>query len=298
MSARPTVDSYTVSAAAEVAARTYNDIQQDFDSRPPSPLPGSCAHSDNLDFDSEAVRTVQAQAGIAIASASDHLGALLLTLGDPVRDFAAWTCARVVLETSAISLWLQDDKVDVVARVARSCCLRMTENQEQLAFLRSTGGDEDAVRKLETRRQFILETAKERGLHVDRTAKGKFWGFNGQHLPASTQLVAQELGDRWLYRAASGIVHGYSWSALHLSLTVGDSEPRMAKPGGTPPAVWLLLTTAFEGWLRAIHGRYVHFGWDREALVGSMERYWATVGLNRDQRFWHTTTKPATPSGP
>src|SRR6267142_5737106 len=64
------------------------------------------------------VKTALSQANTALAASADHLEALDRLVGEAQYAIAPWTCARGVLEATAIATWLLDSKIDTKERVS------------------------------------------------------------------------------------------------------------------------------------------------------------------------------------
>jgi hypothetical protein len=251
------------------------------------PLPGSQGARELERFSRrEAVETAHSQAGLAVVSAGDHMFALLRTLREPVQSFAPWTIARAVLESSAIAMWLSDVNIDARRRVARSCCIRLADNDEQRAFVRGVNMGSAEVTKLETRRTEIFESIKAGGLHVKRSKKGKFVGIDGERFPGPTQLIAQQLDREWLYRISSGVAHSYAWSSLHVGMRRTAADSSMVTQHLDPTLGWLLLGSAAEAFARGVDHRYRLFGWERANWVAMLEHTWSRIGVDAESRFW------------
>lgn len=52
------------------------------------------------------LKTAYSQGSILLEVAADHLSAFVSTLQEPIQTIAPWTCARSVLETTSLSIWL------------------------------------------------------------------------------------------------------------------------------------------------------------------------------------------------
>ena len=106
------------------------------------PLPGSPAEKEIRSFSRpESVETAFSTASQLLIAANDYLKALDSLVDQKVFSVAPWSCARGMLEASAICTWLFDKSIDPKERVSRSLSLRYASLREQIKMARYDGNN-------------------------------------------------------------------------------------------------------------------------------------------------------------
>jgi hypothetical protein len=153
----------------------------------------------------ESVATAFSQGLVATEAAADHLHALdLLTLAHgPV--LAPWTCARGLLEASAIATWLLNTRIDAVERVGRSMALRYGTLKEQRK-LAEDDGNVTAAAEIDQRIDEVDAIAVQLSYPPVNDKNGRRISI-GRYKPSITDLVDQEFDLKKVYRIFSGVAH-------------------------------------------------------------------------------------------
>ena len=95
------------------------------DGQPSLPSAGSQAESELVSVDGrDIVETAFSQGAMLIEVAADQTVACYKTLSNPAQTVAPWTCARAVMESSALGCWLMDPAIDRRVRMQRSYAFR------------------------------------------------------------------------------------------------------------------------------------------------------------------------------
>ena len=168
------------------------------------PMPGSQAEKELSEFPrSESIGTAYSQGGILIEVAADFTYAVTKTLTEPAETIAPWACARGVLETSAISMWILDTDINAHERVKRSYAFRYEGLDQQKKFAQATRGKvnpQTIIQRINEVEQIGLEL----GFNKVVNKKGKRTGL-GQEMPAITEIVIKMLNKELDYRLLSGM---------------------------------------------------------------------------------------------
>jgi hypothetical protein len=72
----------------------------------------------------EAVANAYSPSAVQLLMGCDQVDALARTLAEPMLTIAPWTCARVIMELTALAGWLVDPKIDAKKRAERSYAVR------------------------------------------------------------------------------------------------------------------------------------------------------------------------------
>ena len=189
------------------------------------PLPNSRAAKELAEFPRpESIGTVYSQGTILIEVAADYAFATAKTLTEPAETIAPWACARGVLETSALSMWLLDTGVDASERVKRSLAFRYDGLDQQKKFMKSAGGrinPQTIVPRIVEIEQIVLSLGFDKVTDIN----GKRIGV-GQKMPSVTEIVIRMLNKEQDYRLLSAMVHAHPW-ALQLYGFIKTDQDQM-----------------------------------------------------------------------
>jgi hypothetical protein len=239
----------------------------------------------------ESVETAFSQAVQAFISATDYLEALdtLVSMGN--FAMAPWSCARGMIEASAISTWLFEMGIGPKERVCRSLSLRYATLREQEKMARYNG-DNNLVQKIRERIESIEKIAIDLGFPVLRDKKGQRIGI-AQIKPNMTTLIEKQFKGENLYRMFSGMAHSDYTSLTALSFIKTDLERRhgalliRAVPTEIQSALVSHAVTIYAkcAWLRTIQ-----FGLDAAKVAILLEELYNELRIadTNNDRFWRT----------
>lgn len=182
----------------------------------------------------ESIGTAYSQALILFEAAADYSMALVKTLTEPAQTIAPWSCARSVLETSALATWLWDTKIDARQRVQRSLAFRHEGLVQQLKFAKASkiGVDKQKIiERLDEVEQIALS------LGFDKIVDKKNYKRIGiaQTMPFVTDIITDMFDKESNYRLLSAMVHGHSWAIQPLSFgKMGESQEIFIGVQGKP----------------------------------------------------------------
>lgn len=239
----------------------------------------------------ESVKTAFFQGMMAVESAADHLEGLdLLVRG---RDFAIapWTCARGLVEASAIATWLLDTKIGVKERVSRSLALRFTALQEQEKMAR-TAGDQKMVAQAQERIGGIEKIAAELGYPILRDRKKRRIGV-AQPKPILTELITNQFGAQNVYRILSGVAHSNYAFLLRLAFVrenTSRSRGVLVKRAIPIELQKGLATKSTEIFTRGAWFQTIQFGYDAAEVAVILEKRFDELNIKNSNtvRFWRT----------
>ncbi len=290
----------------EISPEAYEAIKKSLDSLPAvlRPLfdtykshwePGSLAAKEATSFpDSEAVATAYTQASLAVLVAGDHLAAIDRVLTEPVMTFAPWTALRVVLESSATSLWLLAKGISAKERVTRSMALRYQHLLDARTFWREASEKDSrnqekvraGVQDLAQQLLKIEKTAKVRNIKLKYDDKGRVKGV-GNGVPDFVVLIEKSLGERQMYRLLSGLAHGRTWAQLALSLRSVEGVKAVTQHLEPLNAI-LAMVDAIIWFSRAVWAYFDLTGRDLGSLKKVLEQQYDQAHLKAETRFWRT----------
>lgn len=256
----------------------------------PAPVPGSPADREERAFARpELVRTAFSHGLVATESAADHLFALDSLIGGQQSALAPWTCARGLLEASALATWLLDSTIDAVDRVGRSMALRYATLLEQRKLAQSDG-DASVVAAIDQRVNDIATIASQLGYppindrHGDRISIGR-------QKPNITDLVGQQLDAKKIYRILSGVAHCDPTTVSQLGFATLEPSPSggiVKRLAANAEAQRLLRAKGIDVYAHAVWLQIVQYGCDRAAAKSALEHAYTACDLadNDSVRFW------------
>lgn len=167
----------------------------------------------------DTLRSCYGQASLLVEVAADHLTAFLKTITQPVETLAPWSCARALLETSAVGIWLFDSRISALERATRSVQLRYEGLMQQKKYVRAAKRSLDHV---EGRLADALNQAGALGLRIETKPGGAV--KLAQAMPAVTVLIRDCLGDEAAYRLLSAVTHGHHWATSQAGFRLLPAE--------------------------------------------------------------------------
>jgi hypothetical protein len=256
------------------------------------PIDGSPAAVEIRSFPRpESVQTAFSQAAQSFISATDYLEALDSLVSMEKFAMAPWSCARGMLESSAISTWLFEMGIGPQERVSRSLSLRYAALREQEKMARFDGNNEK-VQEIKDRIESIENIAIELGFSVLRDGKNQRSGI-AQIKPSITTLIEKQFKRENLYRLLSGMAHSNYTSLTALSFFRTDQERthgavlKRAVPVQIQSA---LATHSAAIYAKCLWLRTIQFGFDAANIAVLLEELFndLRVADTNNDRFWRT----------
>ena len=220
----------------------------------------------------ESVQTAFSQATQSFISATDYLEALDSLVSMEKFAMAPWSCARGMIESSAISTWLFEMGIGAKERVSRSLSLRYSALREQEKMARYDG-DNKKVQDIKDRIDSIEKLAVELGFSVLRDKKNQQSGI-AQIRPSITTLIGKQFKEENLYRMLSGMAHSDNTSLTALSFFRTDLEKKhgavliRAVPTQIQSA---LVTHAATIYAKCVWLRTLQYGFDAASVAVLLE---------------------------
>ncbi|MDB5308806.1 MAG: hypothetical protein JWO38_3008 [Gemmataceae bacterium] len=260
------------------------------------PAPGSQAETERANYPNpESLYTVSGICSILLESVSEHVSLLVRAMHEPITPFACWTCVRSMLESSAISAWLHDPKIDAQKRVSRAYAHRYQGLEEQAKFVRAANMPAGEVKKHEDLLDKLERDAAALGLSAIRNRKGDRIGL-AESMPSATDIIKLMLNEEMAYRALSAVAHAHTWAMLPLGFKK-NSGPQVQHPNGAKTT--LMEKSAGSIQMHAFHAvraakalvlpvlnQSLYFGWDKDRLVSVLESVYDDIGMQPVTRFW------------
>ena len=239
----------------------------------------------------ESVQTAFSQATQSFISATDYLEALDSLVSMEKFAMAPWSCARGMIESSAISTWLFEMGIGAKERVSRSLSLRYSALREQEKMARYDG-DNKKVQDIKDRIDSIEKLAVELGFSVLRDKKNQQSGI-AQIRPSITTLIGKQFKEENLYRMLSGMAHSDYTSLTALSFFRTDLEKKhgavliRAVPTQIQSA---LVTHAATIYAKCVWLRTLQYGFDAASVAVLLEELYNDLMVvdTNNARFWRT----------
>ena len=235
---------------------------------------------------------------------SDHMSALKRTLEPTVLSFAPWTCARVVLETCSLGVWLLDTEINSKERITRSLNLRLEDenqkikllrkklerisNQDQIAELPQKQKANALIEESEIRIKCLEEKAEESSIAVTKNRKNDLIGFGSGGPPNISDRIDATFKAKDDYAMFSSAAHGNPSMILSLGVNIEQSKKGPLTPDLDPDdAMWLIMKTV-EWFARTSWTYFNLFGRELKELQFVLEDGYDQVGfINEESRFWY-----------
>lgn len=243
----------------------------------------------------ESIQTAYGQASQSLIAATDYFEALDFFLVQKGKfAIAPWSCARGMIESSALCAWLFEKDIDPKERVSRSLSLRYAALREQQKMARYDGNTLmiDAIGE---RIDSIESTALNLGYELLRDKKNRRIGI-GQIKPNITALVENQFSGEKLYRMLSGMAHSNYTTLTSLSFT----KPNFRNGNGAviqravPSELQLsLLSQAGKIYAKCLWLKTIQFGFDAANMAILLEEFYddLKLGDTNENRFWRTIIK-------
>ena len=202
-----------------------------------------------------------------------------------------WTCARVILESCAKSIWLLDLDITAKDRITRSMNYMLIDQLELLKYIRSSRSDQSgqleatevAKRRAESRITELREQAQELDITEKMNKSHKFIGF-GPGMPSTLDLVRLSLGRDMVskYRLFSAAMHGSGWATLTVGARIDRSlHGPKAVPQLSPVHAMLLVILSVQSFSVAACHHFKLYGgirWPNSILEHGYDQAYTAHG--------------------
>ena len=225
---------------------------------------------------------------LSIASVMDHSSAFFRSSQSPATLFAPWTCARAVLESATIAMWLLDPRIDARVRVGRHLSFRYEGFVQQKKYDLPTLAP-DLAASIENR----IEALEAKADHLGFTQLRKNEKRTGvaQHYPTMTDLCQTMLGAKLQYKLLCAIAHSQPWALQQVGFhireqTTGD-RPRLLPLVEPKPATLAWTCQIVAQWsTQAIWFQWRYLGGNLQRLERAFEDGFDAMRLDQQSRFW------------
>lgn len=239
----------------------------------------------------ESMETAFGMASQSLIAATDYYEALDYLIIKEEFAIAPWSCARGMLESSALCTWLFEMDIDPKDRVGRSLSLRYSALREQQKMARCDGNTQK-VKDIEERIDSIERIAINLGYALVRDRNNRRIGI-GQKKPYITTLVESQFSGEKFYRMLSGMAHSNYTTLTELSFT----KPNFSNKGGAviQRAIPTELHMSLLSWAGVIYAKCLwlktkQFGFDAAKMAILLEEFYDVLKLpdTNKERFWRT----------
>jgi hypothetical protein len=254
------------------------------------PLHGAPADKEiRLFIRPESIQTAFSMASQSFIAVNDYLKALDTLVHQENFSIAPWSCARGMLEASAICTWLFDKDIDSKERVSRSLSLRYASLREQIKMARYDGSDE-LIQKIEDRIEGIEQIAVNLGFELIRDRKNRRIGI-GQKKPNITTLIEEQLGEEKLYRIFSGMAHSNYTTLTSLSFTRANFEREQGAVIREAVPITIqkqLVSHSATIYVKCLWLKIIQYGFDAAKAAVLFEEIYDDLDLpdKNESRFW------------
>lgn len=265
------------------------------DNSGPEPVSDSPAANEIRSFPRpESMKTAFGMASQSLIAATDYLEALDFLVQKEEFAIAPWSCARGMVESSALCSWLFEMGIAPRERVSRSLSLRYVALREQQKMARYDGNTLK-INEIEERIGTIETIAINLGYDLVLDRRNRRIGI-GQIKPNITALVERQFSGEKLYRMFSGMAHSNYSTLTALSFT----KPDFRNKGGAviqravPTELHLsLLSYAGKIYAKCLWLKTKQFGFDAAKMAILLEEFYDVLELpdTNENRFWRTIIK-------
>lgn len=244
---------------------------------------------------SESIVTAVSISYLLIEYNGEHLSAFLKILREPIEHFAAWTCVRSMLESSALASWMVDPNINYKERIARQFAHRYEGLNQLLRLAQSAAFDPAKISLLKSRIDQVESDALALGYSRLTNSKNKLIGIARQ-MPNATDLIGQVLGEEEMYRLLSAVAHGHAWAHIQLGfkpvqltqdqseiggITVQPMEKQVLEKG-----LHYLGLGAAKAFAQPIFNYACFLGWNVAPIIEVFEEVYNILQVKDDVRFW------------
>ncbi len=239
----------------------------------------------------ESMKTAFGMASQSLIAATDYFEALVYLILKEAFAIAPWSCARGMVESSALCTWLFEMNIDSKERVSRSLSLRYSALREQQKMARYDGNTQK-INEIEERIDSIERISVDLGYDSVRDRNNRRIGI-GQKKPYITTLVERQFSGEKFYRMLSGMAHSNYTTLTALSFT----KPNFRNKGGAviQRAIPTELHMSLLSWVGVIYAKCLwlktkQFGFDAAKMAILLEEFYDVSNLpdTNEDRFWRT----------
>lgn len=238
------------------------------------PTPNSQAAKELAEFPRpESIGTAYSQGTVLIEVAADYTFAVTRTLTEPAQTIAPWACARGILETSALSIWLLDTTINSEERIKRSLAFRYEGFEQQRKLAQSTNGKINP-QTIISRMDEVEKIALKLGYEKIADKNGNRIGI-GQVMPSITDITIKMLNKEQDYRLLSAMVHAHHWALQNFGFIKTHSDQMILEnvKGAyfekhiSEDSIFFLCTTTVTSISKALLMNFSLFGYDKKPLA-------------------------------
>lgn len=242
----------------------------------------------------ESMQTAYGQASQSLIVATDYFEALDTLVQKGKFAIAPWSCARGMIESSALCAWLYEIGIDPKERVSRSLSLRYAALREQQKMARYDGSTLKTD-EIEKRIASIERIAVDLGYGLLRNKKNRRSGI-GQIKPNITKLVERQFSCEILYRILSGMAHSNYTTVMELAFTkpiFRNKNGAVIQRAVSTERQFSLLSQAGKIYAKCLWLKTIQFGFDAANMSILLEELYDVLKLadTNENRFWRTIIK-------
>lgn len=216
------------------------------------------------------------QGSLLIEISCDHMFCFRRAIIEPALTVAPWASVRNVLETSALSAWLLDPKIEPRERSARSYALRYEGLIQQVKYVRSISDNEVLAQAVQRTRE-VVDTATSEGHDELFNRLSNRIGL-ATRLPTSTELVSSQLDAGSEYRLLSAMLHGHHWATQHLGFSsINGPDGVLLEMSISPLAILYLAKKATLAFIKPLQRKFDMYNWDKSELNHGFSKVLSTL---------------------
>jgi hypothetical protein len=244
-------------------------------------LPLKDATSLDSDEISVSLTTISNQGKLLVRGSVEHLLAFSRCLEDPALSIAPYACIRASLESSAIAVWLSDQRVDRKERIARSFAFRFEGLRQQ----EKSNKDPAIAAQIQNRIGEIESKAVSLGYSRLRDPKNDAKIVNiGRPWPGITAIARDALNSEPLYRLLSAVAHAHPWAISRASYR-RTSSPNILEQHLDPRFEDVLRIAAATSLASAVWNVFEFAGVDSASTTNLLSSLCDEMGFTK-RRFW------------
>ena len=237
------------------------------------------------------VETSASSGFLSIEIAADHLMGISSCLIEPIKTISPWTCARGLLESSALSIWLLDPNISANERVGRNFAFRYSEFTQQLKMY-SISNNLNEISRINKRINDVERDSIKVGFTPVIDKNGKRCGI-GQNMPPITEMIRTTLNKEIEYRLLSAVAHGHYWAIQQISfqrIPHGDNTANLRnyQKSGNLELINYLVNIALTSFSKSIWFLWIYFGWNRNEIIELLNETFDKLNYSSESRIWNT----------
>lgn len=253
----------------EIFTRFIKALRQIIHSNPITPLPNSKASTELSrldDLHKQGLINSYDLGGILLETAFDHIFAFSRMIDEPALSIPPWSSTRIIIESSAVSVWFMDNKADVLERIKRGYAYRYSGMIEQLKLGKLTS-DQQAIDYLTQRIEELERETILMEIQPLRDKNGKRTGL-GRPMPSYTEIIREQTKNEPLYRIFSALIHGHSWALTQTCFSQIQRDDRVILEKKLHPSSICYLSMIITNTIfKPMISKAIYFGWDIKAIA-------------------------------